>query len=170
MMPVDAERRVCAVCARGLQRLMDRQTGKQEYLHPVDMVLMEQDDHIPVPVMPDEISAETRCDFCHWRNPQWVIPVRNFEYGYWKRIGLPLDGESVGSWAACDTCADLVNRGLWSNLLRRVTEAYRQVTAEMELGKGWQDKESNEFVEASMRSMYRQLRKNIVGSPRHLNG
>jgi hypothetical protein len=59
---------------------------------------------------------------------------------------------------------------LWSNLLRRVTEAYRQVTAEMELGKGWQDKESNEFVEASMRSMYRQLRKNIVGSPRHLNG
>lgn len=167
-MPEDAERRFCAVCARGLQRLIDRQTGKVTFLHPVDMELMETNDHLPVPVTAEEIQhAETHCDFCHRRNPQWVIPVRNYEYENWKKLGVPLDGASVGSWAACDTCADLVNRGLWSDLTRRGQAAYRQVTAEMELGKHYA---ADATVDDQIRQMYRQLRKNIAGSPRPLNG
>lgn len=167
-MPEDESRRVCAVCARGLHRFVDTLTGDMEYIHPFDMELAETDDHIPVPVLPSEISMDTRCDFCFWRDPQWVIPAKSFEYATWQKIGMPIRGESIGSWGACDVCADFVNRGLWSNLQRRSIEAHRQLTAEMELGPDHTDKEATEFVAAYTRTLFRQLRKNILGPPRHL--
>lgn len=169
-MPADDARRVCAVCARGLNRLIDTETGKHEYVHPFDMELAETDDHPPVPVLPNEITADTRCDFCFWRNPQWVIPAKDFEYESWAKIGMPVRGTSVGSWAACDTCADFVNRGLWSNLQRRASAAYVQTNLEMELDREMTDPAAIEFANAHVRSLFKQLRKNIVGGPRHLNG
>lgn len=166
-MPSDQPRRACAVCARGLHRLVDTHTGEYQYVHPFDMELAETDDHPPVPVAPNEIKMDTRCDFCFWRDPQWVIPVRDFSYN-WAKLGMPIGGSSVGSWAACDTCADLVNRGLWPNLVRRAADAYLHTTRELELDSAMHNDEASEFAIEHIRATYKKLRKNILGSPRRV--
>jgi len=47
---------------------------------------------------------EPICDFCSEPGVVWMYPARNF-IGY---EGGGIVGESVGGWAACRTCHDLI--------------------------------------------------------------
>ena len=44
------------------------------------------------------------CDFCSAPNPTWKYPARSF-IGY-EEHGIA--GESVGDWAACEVCHELI--------------------------------------------------------------
>jgi hypothetical protein len=49
----------------------------------------------------------SRCDSCYSEDFRWYYPAKNFNYSM-------VDGEtyrSLGEWAACETCADLVEKG-----------------------------------------------------------
>lgn len=162
-MPRDESRQVCAVCARVLSELTDRVTGQKTWIHPLDMELGGEEDHPPVPVMPNEITTDARCDFCFQPDPQWVLPVNDFPYDNLTALGLLASYGSAGSWAACDTCADFLNRGLWPNLTRRAMAAFRE-------RHGTGEKDIDDFVDDQLRSMYRQLRKNVAGPVRRWEG
>lgn len=52
-----------------------------------------------------------RCDFCVGPDQVlWDFPARDF---------YAPGGKSVGGWAACDTCHDLVEAADWGGLARR---------------------------------------------------
>lgn len=47
---------------------------------------------------------ELLCDFCSAPSPAWRYPARTF-LAY---CAPPIAGESVGDWAACDSCHALI--------------------------------------------------------------
>lgn len=64
------------------------------------------------------------CDFCSSPNPQHVEIVPEFELVP-AGIGDDLPTQSVGGWATCDTCHELVAENRRTDLLRRGVEASR---------------------------------------------
>jgi hypothetical protein len=52
-------------------------------------------------------DRELKCDFCSAPGPTWAYPARDF-VAY---LALPLVGESVGAWAACEECHRLIEAG-----------------------------------------------------------
>jgi hypothetical protein len=63
------------------------------------------------------------CDFCSLplSSSAWDFPARDIDYGE-PRIGpgmtAPIEG-AIGSWLACDGCAELVRRGERDRLAKR---------------------------------------------------
>lgn len=55
------------------------------------------------------------CDFCSAPFPMWRYPARTF-IAY---IIANIAGESVGDWAACDTCHDLIEADDRTGLAQR---------------------------------------------------
>ena len=48
-----------------------------------------------------------KCDFCGATEVAWFYPAKNFDY-------MVVDGNtyrSLGEWAACEACADIIERG-----------------------------------------------------------
>lgn len=159
--PEDRGARACATCGRTLSRIVK---GKfvVGYQHPFDMELTGSDDHAPVPVRLSEISPDGRCDFCFMRNPRWVLPVHSFSYEEMNTlVGMPMDYGSMGSWAACDGCAELLNNNAWPMLARRAIAAYHSVSESM--GQEPLDPDGQEFVEMNIRILYFRLRKHVAG-------
>jgi hypothetical protein len=91
--------------------MLDYRTG-YGYQHGAHDQLTE--DHPAVPVTLDEIEAIGRCDFCNADFPSWQLPCETFIN--------PVGEMSVGAWAACDTCGDLISRNRWDTLLRRAAK------------------------------------------------
>lgn len=90
------------------------------------------------------------CDFCYDPDPQFVLPARDFQ--------TPIQGHgSAGDWACCEVCAGLLHTGEWTRLTNRVIASW-------ELRNGPMPPE----VQRAMRRLYRDLRKNITGSVRHI--
>lgn len=58
---------------------------------------------------------DLRCDFCSASWPMWRYPARSF-IAY---VAANLAGESVGDWAACDTCHLLIEADDRPGLARR---------------------------------------------------
>ncbi len=52
-------------------------------------------------------DGELKCDFCSAPEPMWAYPAKDF-IAY---LVLPLVGESVGAWAACEECHQLIEAG-----------------------------------------------------------
>lgn len=52
-------------------------------------------------------NTDFKCDFCSAPEPLWAYPARDF-VAY---LALPLVGESVGAWAACEECHRLIEAG-----------------------------------------------------------
>ena len=48
-----------------------------------------------------------KCDFCSAPEPVWAYPARDF-VAY---LAMPVVGESVGAWAACEECHRLIEAG-----------------------------------------------------------
>lgn len=63
------------------------------------------------------------CDFCSrpLSTSAWDFPARDIDYGE-PRVGPemlgPIEG-SIGSWLACDDCAELIKRGARDQLAKR---------------------------------------------------
>lgn len=106
------------------------------------------DDHPVIPVTVQEAGEQVipRCDFCFCDYPEYVLPVRNFVKG--------ISG-SMGDWAACETCIQLVEKNRWNALYDRTAAGYEARHGEMPPA-----------VQTSMRSLHRTVRKNITGAPR----
>jgi hypothetical protein len=172
-MPDDPKLRACAVCARVLSSITDRVTDEPAaWQHPADMIINGSDDHPPVPVAFSEIQVSSRCDFCYLGECEWLVPASDFEYGYMNKLLAGVAGTDFGShgdWSACNICAEMVNRGLWSNLARRAFDAYLTVT---EISGRESSPEADAAVELNIRATYKQLRKHVTGSPKplHPNG
>ena len=59
-----------------------------------------------------------KCDFCGATEVAWFYPAKNFDY-------MVVDGNtyrSLGEWAACETCADLIEKGDREGLVERSTD------------------------------------------------
>ena len=105
---------ICATCRRpvGIRTDEGQITG---YLHPIDV----DDDHLIIAVKPEETGGEvvTTCDFCSARAPRWVYPCVDFS-------ALP-GQQSIGAWAACDTCHRLISARRWRAMVRRAVDYQR---------------------------------------------
>jgi hypothetical protein len=70
-------------------------------------------------------SEKCICDFCNSTSPRWAYPASDFPIA----ITVPADGGephvagSSGPWAACDTCAALIEENNYDALLVRSLEA-----------------------------------------------
>lgn len=156
---------VCAVCGRVLERVSAEGGGHVGWVHPYTMrsgSIGEAEDHQPVPVLVTDLPfPDFRCDFCYASDPQWTLPANDFVNVDGVRDltvpGAPEVG-STGNWAACDECADLLNRGQWSGLFRRAKDSYERRV----LGGGQMDS----FSANHLRRQYKELRKNVTGSVR----
>lgn len=137
--------KVCAVCGRVLSYWSER-----GWFHAAPELLA--DDHPAVPVDHTDVPFIGRCDFCQADRPGFVIPCKPFALNV-----LPGHGSSA-DWAACDTCARLVDTNQWSAVLRRARIAYQHVSGAPML----------HDVEATVRLLYAQVRRNVTGPSRPL--
>lgn len=137
--------KVCAVCARVLDRHTDLATGAVAYGHAGDGA-----DHPAVPVDPDQVDqVDERCDVCGTPHPTWVQAAANFTYD-----ATPGDG-SLGDWLLCGEDARLILRGDWPRLLRHAITAFAEQHEPMDV-----------VAQLAMADLYGQLRKHAVGLPR----
>ena len=148
----DEQRRVCAVCGRILNVYVSPE-GSRSWLHTYADL---PEDHPAVPVdLGDGIHPRPRCDFCDSEQPTWELPARSFILP-----GLssgPVEDASHGNWAACDRCAQLIERNQWTALRRRALAAWS--------GRA-DDSTQRAAVDRQLAQLYRQLRRNITG-PAH---
>jgi hypothetical protein len=101
--------KICAVCGYPLGHDTNRIGQPGEWRHSRD----DQQDHPPVPVGLYEIEFNQRCDFCDEAGATLIVLCTDFE--------MPLQvTKSVGHWAACETCGELVRRKRWSQLITHV--------------------------------------------------
>ncbi|MDX3260770.1 hypothetical protein PV336_16235 [Streptomyces sp. MI02-2A] len=143
--------KVCRTCRRALERKVEAGTGAESWHHHNQDIMSG---HKPIPVDADKVDMLGRCDFCNsdLGEEVWVLPCRDFIAGI-----NPLTGQNqgyAGDWAACGTCAPLVDKNQWNALLRRVQ-------------KGWEDDHGIPAPEEKVtawRVLYRLLRKNIKGA------
>jgi len=136
---------ICRICEHVLDVYMA--DGGVELIHTFqDSALNE--DHAPDPI-PAPPGYRGRCDFCNER-PEFILPVRDFVTDFLRK------GASGGNWAACATCAKLIETNNWSGLVARyvsVRESRDGVTVLPE-------------EVAAIRALHRKLRKNITGALR----
>lgn len=61
------------------------------------------------------------CDFCADIHPVWDYGCEDFVCN---DVPCPFGGPffaSAGSWAACETCAEMIERGRWTRLVARMS-------------------------------------------------
>ena len=71
------------------------------------------------------------CDFCSDPNVSWQYPARSF-------VAYVLDGiagESVGAWAACDVCHDLIEKDDRSGLAAHSIDSLIRVHPEFQVAR-----------------------------------
>lgn len=62
------------------------------------------------------------CDFCSERPVKWRYPAIDIKPA--ESISLPeLKQSSIGDWAACQTCHDLIEAENWPDLARRSAQS-----------------------------------------------
>lgn len=138
---------VCAVC----HRVLDFHEETMSYWHSYQDRLHE--DHPPVPVPKKEVGVRARCDFCNIDvdgDQVWTVPADTFTAPAPGRDGNPY--VSVGDWASCPTCADLIARGRWGALVTRGIEVRRK-RGDLNVGR------------RVMVELYNRLQAHITGPP-----
>lgn len=104
---------MCGVCNIALE-----EDNAGRWLHAQELI--GRSDHIAVPVAYDYATIRTICDFCYTETSQaevWTVPARDFM--------MPIiPTMSVGGWAACPDCAQLLRGDEWAKLTDRATDYY----------------------------------------------
>ncbi|HXB67291.1 MAG TPA: hypothetical protein VNY05_03560 [Candidatus Acidoferrales bacterium] len=100
--------------------------------------------HTPQPV----------CDFCSTPSPAWIYPARSFLVA---RHDTLVD-QSLGGWAACDTCHNLIEAGNSPGLLVRSVDTLLLAQPEMLPSYDW--------VLDQMKELHAQFSANRTGSPK----
>lgn len=110
------EPHLCGRCRRPLDWHQPPE-GPGWWTHPSTPHPGVADGHAPEPIPASRVANEMvgTCDFCTAVHPQWVYPCTDFTI---TAPGVPGYG-SVGNWAACGVCAELIERGHWDKLARR---------------------------------------------------
>jgi hypothetical protein len=68
-------------------------------------------------------AGDNICDFCSEPNPSRLFASPDFRMdGPRPEAGLP-EYRSKGGWAACSTCASMIDNGAWDRLLVRGIDA-----------------------------------------------
>jgi hypothetical protein len=80
---------------------------------------------MPVAIIP-RFADGPHCDFCGDTDPVRRIECRP----YWMDTNGPLPQHNAGDWAACGTCASLIDRGDREALERRCIDALLRFAAE----------------------------------------
>lgn len=114
----------CRTCSAGLNLVIIVDAGTNvhknwRHVFPAD--------HPPDPVPDVEMPGtelEGVCDFCSAPNPRWGYKADNFASpaGFDVPSGTEFAYGSAGGWAACDTCADLIDADDFDALLRRALD------------------------------------------------
>lgn len=112
--------------------------------------IQDKDDHPVIPVIPPEGWSQGRCDFCNADHPEYVLPVRDFTAPV---PDLVNEHTSVGDWAACRRCADLIRLGNWLALERQAIGRLQDLAPVKLTSK---EKEP-------IRKLYRMIRQNVTG-------
>ncbi len=68
------------------------------------------------------VEKKLVCDFCSSLDVLWRYPVRTFK-------SYVLQVESLGDWAACGKCHDLIEAGKIEELAKRSAETHPLVTS-----------------------------------------
>lgn len=105
---------VCQTCRRPLQ-LTDwpgtRRTPRWDH-YPNHVRLPDWYPHEPIPVEAPYMDGRHVCDFCGVEDPVWAYRCGDFvsdESATWTAA-------SLGSWAACHACSDLIEADEWEAL------------------------------------------------------
>ncbi len=112
----------CAVCALPLSRLQVRDSFgvvSSAWVHAGAPINIDAADHPAVPVSREDVSLETRCDFCSTAYPAWILPVEDIDLFVVITPTSEVGHNSIGDWGACDECAELIGEGRWDALSDR---------------------------------------------------
>jgi hypothetical protein len=131
---------ICAVCRDALNRLADDRGVN--WIHS----LASQDDHLVVPIVPDDNWRNGKCDFCTGKPTLFVLPAHDFQVPRLDNV------TSEGGWGACAICADLIAHDDWDELL---THAAATLVAKIGC--------TAEMFYDSMGLLYMALRENVTG-------
>ncbi len=74
------------------------------------------------------LIAPPMCDFCTLANPTWCYPAKDFIMLQAHEARDNNTHVSVGSWAACNACHDLIEAGNKSALATRFVETLPRAT------------------------------------------
>lgn len=94
------------------------------------------------------MELSSNCDFCFDPNVTHVLPARSFV--------APLNMGSLGDWACCSVCANLIEKNRWPDLFLRVKNSW-------EVKKGIV---MHPLAQNLIKNVYKRLRKNITGPVR----
>lgn len=137
-------RKVCATCLR----VLDHHSEKG-WTHPEADPTLQDHEVRPVPDI-EMIGIAEKCDFCFADETEWILPARDFQVG-------PNHG-SEGDWAACNQCAELIRKNMWTRLIERVKDTWPHQYGDPISDDG----------ELWLRRTYRKLRLNITGDLRRI--
>lgn len=139
---------VCATCHRPLDAFTG--VGPPRYEHTAKFAHYK---HRPVPVARRANNALNSCDFCPGLSAVWVVRCRDFPYPSLDAM-MPMQ-ISVGDWAACEECGQLVHDGKWDELATHAGNAYA-----LDLGL------DPVRFRPYLRELHSRLRKNMTGISR----
>lgn len=125
----------CAVCAQPLNRIEVRNAFgvvKEGWVHVGSTIDHDPADHPAVPVSRDAVQLEGRCDFCSAPDPAWQLPVTDLGILIVESADAEVGHNSIGDWAACEECAELIRADRWDALTARSLRIL--VASSLELG------------------------------------
>lgn len=150
-----ADTRLCGVCGRVLSEVKSER-GFEGWMHP-DPALTE--DHMAVPVSPDEVAGEFHCDFCFAEIPGvggWTVEAESFPMLLiTKPSGKTETHTSVTNWAACGDCAGLIKAHSWKTLTQKAAEVYYSQNPDSSIPFA--------YTYAQISLLYKKLRKHMTG-------
>lgn len=150
----------CAVCGAVLDSIVKRSTGEfMGYAHSNQTMGFEPEDHVVVPVPIEDLpNLRVKCDFCFaeiTRETTWTVPATDFP------MPTGIEGDtSLGDWAACARCAELITKGRWNYLASRAT-----VGAEAEHRRLGQPMPPADELNEFLIEVYARLREHMTGIP-----
>ncbi len=118
--------KVCGTCGRPLDYLVEKDQGQEvgRYCHADEEYGKRT--HVVVPLDPSEITITPACDFCFKQNltteDDWTVVCEPFVID----VGPGLTQNMSSLWAACTDCKVLIERGRWSQLVKRVLDAMEE--------------------------------------------
>jgi hypothetical protein len=73
----------------------------------------------------DDVDVEPQCDFCTTTYPTWSYPAKDFSLGGEHNTGEVEElAISIGGWAACDGCHELIEANDYDGLAQRSYTLY----------------------------------------------
>ena len=120
--PLTEELWVCRTCRRPLdlhtQLDPDGNIINYKWMH-THLDRIQPETHPPQPVRANDTGGEIvgTCDFCSQPHPTWIYPCKSFNLPNPTCQGAGYG--SVGDWGACDTCHNLIQKGLWPQITQR---------------------------------------------------